>query len=317
MTFRIIFMGSQDFSIPPFEKLLSLSHDILAVVTRPDRPAGRGRKLTPTPVKVRALSQGLPVLEPHHIRDPGLSDELRALGPDFIVVAAYGGILPPELLRIPRRACLGVHPSLLPRYRGANPIRWALIQGDTTSGVSIFQMEEGIDTGNIIVREEVPIHPQDNAATLGERLAHAGADALAHALDLYAAGKAVPIGQNGEASEAPFISRSQERINWSLPAEKILNWIRGLSPHPATYTFFNGKRLKILAARALPGSGDIAPGTIVSLSPEEQGIRVACGAGFLELIQVQLEGGKPLMIEEFLRGHAVEPGGKMGKDVAN
>lgn len=317
MPFRIIFMGSQDFSIPPFEKLLSLSHDIIAVVTRPDRPAGRGRKLTSTPVKVRALSLGLPVLEPHLIRDAGLPDTLRELEPDFIIVAAYGGILPPELLRIPRLACLGVHPSLLPRYRGANPVRWALIQGDATSGVSIFRMEEGIDTGSIIVREEVPIHPQDNAAILGERLAYVGADALARALTLYAGGRVVPIAQNGEASQAPIIPRSQERINWSLPAEKILNWIRGLSPNPAAYTFFNGKRLKILAARALPGSGDIVPGTIVSFLPEEQGVRVACGAGFLELLQVQLEGGKPLMIEEFLRGHAVEPGGKLGKDIAN
>jgi len=313
MNFRIVFMGSQDFSVPALEILAESGCRIEAVVTRPDRPAGRGRRLRPTPVKAAATTRGLRCLDPASVKSPELRAEIEKIHPDFIVVAAYGGILPGTLLRLSRRGCLGVHPSLLPFYRGANPIRWALVQGETQTGVTIFELAEGIDTGRIILQQAESILPADDFGSLSARLAKTGAELLATALRLFASEKVVLSAQSGPASEAPMFSRENEKLDWSLPAEKVNNWIRGLSPSPGAYAFFQGKRLKILSARAVPGPRNPEPGLILESHPEGKSTRVACGGGFLDLVKVQLEGGKPVLIQDFLRGHPLKPGERLGE----
>ncbi|MCX5859176.1 MAG: methionyl-tRNA formyltransferase [Proteobacteria bacterium] len=313
MDFRIIFMGSQDFSVPSLERLVESGCQVEAVVTRPDRPAGRGRKLRSTPVKAAAVSRGLLYLEPASVKNPELMAEMEKLNPDFVVVAAYGGILPGTLLHLPRRGCLGVHPSLLPLYRGANPIRWALLQGETRTGVTIFELAEGIDTGRIILQQALEIRPDDDFGSLSARLAETGAGLLVDALRLFASGKTVFPAQEGPATEAPMFSRENEKLDWSLPAGKVSNWIRALSPSPGAHVFYREKRLKILAARVVPGPRNPAPGLLVESHSEGKSVRVACGEGFLDLVRVQLEGGKPVEIQDFLRGHSLKPGERLGE----
>jgi len=313
MDFRIVFMGSQDFSVPSLARLAESGCRMEAVVTRPDRPSGRGRQLRPTPVKAAAVSRGLRCLAPVSVRDPELQAEIEKIHPDFLVVAAYGGILPRPLLRLPRRACLGVHPSLLPLYRGANPVRWALLRGEARTGVTIFELAEGIDTGRIILQRAEEIRPEDDFGSLGARLADLGAELLVAALRLFDSGEVVFQAQEGNSTEAPMFSRENEMLDWSLPAEKINNWIRGLSPYPGAHVFSRGKRLKILAARPVPSPPNPEPGVIVATPAPGKGVRVACGEGFLDLTRVQREGGKPVSIQDFLRGHSLKPGERLGK----
>ncbi len=306
-------MGSQDFSVPSLERLAESGCRVEAVVTRPDRPAGRGQKLRSTPVKTAAVSRGLSYFEPASVKSPELLAEMDKLNPDFVVVAAYGGILPGPLLRLPRRGCLGVHPSLLPLYRGANPIRWALLQGETRTGVTIFELAEGIDTGRIILQQALEIRPEDDFGSLRARLAETGAELLVAALQLFASGKVIFSAQEGPATDAPMFSRENEKIDWSLPAGKVNNWIRALSPHPGAHVFYREKRLKILAARVVPGPRNPAPGLLVESHPAGKSVRVACAEGFLDLTRVQLEGGKPVEIQDFLRGHSLKPGERLGE----
>ena len=312
MDFRIVFMGSQDFSVPSLRRLAECGGRVEAVVTPPDRPAGRGRRLRPTPVKAEAVSRRLRCLEPASVQSPELKAEIEKIRPDFLVVAAYGGILPAPLLRLPRRACLGVHPSLLPLYRGANPIRWALLRGEARTGVTIFELAEGIDTGRIILQRAEEIRPEDDFGSLGARLADLGAELLLETLRLFESGEVSFRPQTGEPTEAPRFSRQDEKLDWSLPAGKVNNWIRCLSPTPGAYIFFHGQRLKILAARPVAGPPNPEPGLIVDSPTPGSGVRVACGEGFLDLLRVQREGGKPLSIQDFLRGHSLKPGERLG-----
>jgi methionyl-tRNA formyltransferase len=302
---RLIFMGTPEFALPSLEALMATGERVVAVVTQPDRPRGRGQKLTPPPVKELALTRGLPVLQPQRLRDPELVQTLAALDPELMVVAAYGRIIPPELLDIPSLGSLNVHASLLPRYRGAAPINWALIRGDKETGVTIMWVQPELDAGPIFLQERVPIAPEDNAATLAKKLAERGAALLIRALDLLRQGKAARIPQPAEGgSLAPPITPEMRRLDWRLPAVEVAGWIRGLDPAPGAYTLWKGQVLKLFGARVKKTEGSFAaPGTVNRLSP--LGLEIACGRGTITVIEVHLAGHRRMSAAEFLRGHPV------------
>lgn len=283
---------------------------VQAVVTQPDRPQGRELKPRPSAVKELAARLELPVLQPEKARDPAFHEELRSRQPDLIVVAAYGQILPPALLALPRFGCVNVHASLLPKYRGAAPIQWALLNGDPQTGVTIMQMNVGLDTGPILSTATTPITPEDNAQTLHDRLAVLGADLLVRTLPDYVAGAITPRPQPAEgASYARKLTKEDGRLDWQRPAVALWNQVRALTPWPGTFTFLPAEPrpllLKIWEAQPETGTGG-APGEI--LHADKTGLLVACGQGALRLLALQLEGGRRLAVREFLAGHALRPG---------
>jgi methionyl-tRNA formyltransferase len=298
---RLVFMGTPRFAVRPLRALLAAGHELAGVVTRIDKPAGRGRVLAAPPVKLAAEELGLAVFQPRRVREPGFIATLRDLAPDAIVVAAYGQILPAEILTLPRlHGCINIHASLLPAYRGAAPINWAIIRGDKATGVTIMRMDEGMDTGAILLRESIPIDPADTTGTLTEKLSILGAKLIVEALPLIEAGKLAPVAQDAaQATAAPLLAKKDGLIDWTLPAAEIHNRVRGLSPWPGAYTFLDGKMIKVLAAEAVPGSAE--PGTL----SEKDGntLFVGAGDGLLRIVNLQLEGGKPMTAAEFLRGH--------------
>jgi len=297
-TCKTIFMGTSRFAVPALEKLVEC-FSVAAVVTRKDKPGGRGKKTVVSPVKQRAVELGLPVLQPEKL-DRQTITRLSRLDPDLIVTAAYGLILPEELLKTPRWGCLNIHPSLLPRYRGAAPIQRALMRGEKVTGVSIYLMDEGMDTGPLLKQKRMFIKEEEDAGGLSERLALEGASLLIEVIPIWIKGQLSPRPQQGKPIYAPPISREEERIDWQRQADQIQNQIRGLSPAPGAYTYWKGKRLKIWQAKALPGEGD--PGMVISVSP----FRVATGKGLLEVKKLQLEGKRAITSEEFCRGYRVE-----------
>ncbi|MFN3476442.1 MAG: methionyl-tRNA formyltransferase, partial [Candidatus Methylomirabilales bacterium] len=296
-----------EFAIPSLRKLVE-EHQVLAVVTQPDRPAGRGQKLTPPPVKLLAQDLGLPLLQPLTAKDEAFLAKVRELHPELIVVVAYGQFLPKELLSLPPRGSINLHPSLLPRYRGAAPIHWAIIRGETVTGVTVMLITQEMDAGPILLQREEPISPDDTAGTLQARLASLGALVLREALKLLEQGKLQPIPQDERlASYAPKLKAEDGLIPWGWGARQLYNLIRGLSPEPAAYTFFKGKRLKVLtsAVVAEEGEGD-APGTILKV--EKDGLLVQAGRGALRLLTVQPEGKRIMTAPEFARGARLQPG---------
>jgi methionyl-tRNA formyltransferase len=328
---RIIFMGAADLSCASLEALAhSAKFQIAAVVTHPDHPKGRGLKLQPSPVKSLALQLGLPVLQPPRVRDEKFIAELRALQPDLIVVAAYGQILPPAILDLPRLGCLNIHTSLLPKCRGAAPIQWAIANGDTETGVTIMKMDEGLDTGDIVAQCRTPIHPEDDSVTLHDRLARLGAELLVQTIPDYAAGKIQPVPQPAEGvSHAPKIKKEDGHIDWNQPARTILNRLRAFTPWPGAFTFWLGVPpsggnairteeppkggtpstprpilLKIWKAEVVESSG--RPGEILSV--DKKGIVVACGQNALRILELQREGGRRLNTGEFLAGYPLKAG---------
>ena len=304
----VIFMGSADFSLPIL-KALSEGEEVLAVVTQPDRPRGRGQRVVPTPVKEWAEGRGIPVLEPQGLKDPFL-EEVRGVGPEAIVVAAYGRILPPELLRLPPLGCINVHPSLLPKYRGAAPVNWAIIRGEIETGVTTFLMDEGMDSGPILLQRRVRIGEGETASELLGRLAELGAELLLETLKRWRRGEIEPRPQREEeATFAPKLRKEDGLINWKREAREINNLIRGAQPWPGAYTFLRGKLLKVHRARV--GSGRGEPGEVISL---EEGIEVACGEGSLLLQEVQLEGRRRVLWEDFLRGYPLSIGERLGTE---
>jgi len=310
MRYRVVFMGTPEFAVPALRGLLE-REEVLAVVTRPDRPRGRGRKLRPSPVKEVARSAGLPVLEPERLRDPEFLESLRELAPDLVVVAAYGKILPREVLELPRFGCWNIHASLLPAYRGADPVRWALIRGERETGITIMQMDEGLDTGPILLQKVTPIGEEETGGELYERLSRLGAVALIEALELHREGKLKPRPQPEEgASYAPPLKKEDARLDFSLSAGELAGRIRAFDPRPGAYTFLKGKLFKLFRPRALAGAAGRPPGTILGV--EEGRLLVACGEGMLAVEEVQLEGKKRLPVREFVKGHALEPGERLG-----
>lgn len=310
---RLVFMGTPAFAVPSLRRLHADGHEIRLVLTQPDRPAGRGRRLRPPPVKEAAAALGLPVLQPEKVRGAAIADRLRALAPDAMVIVAFGQLLPREILEIAPHGCLNVHASLLPAYRGAAPIAWALIRGEEETGITIMRLDEGMDSGPILLSRREAIRPEDTAGTLGDRLAALGADALSEALAGLAAGTIEPRPQDhSRATFAPKLTQAHCRIVWDRPAVAIHNQVRGLSPEPGAFTTWEGRILKVLATAPLgDGGGGAPPGTILSVGPET--LVIATGQGPLHLVTVLPENRRPMTGAEFARGARLQRGGRLGE----
>jgi methionyl-tRNA formyltransferase len=299
---RLIFMGTPRFAMPSLEALLASGEEVAAVVTQPDRPRGRGQVVTFSPVKELALTWNLPVLQPQRLKDPEFSKRLTELAPEIVIVVAYGRILPPELLALPTVGAFNVHASLLPRYRGAAPINWALIKGDKVTGVSLQWLAPELDAGPIFLQQQVPINAEDNFGTLNCRLAEVGAALLVQALDALRRGEAIKIPQNeSEVTLAPPLTREMRRLQWDLTAVEVAGWIRALDPQPGAASQWRGRGLKVFGARVHKSEGKVAaPGKVLALTP--QGLEIACGDGSVTVAEVQLAGNKRLQADNFLRG---------------
>lgn len=308
-------MGTPNFAVPSLRALIAAGYKISAVMTQPDRPSGRGQALKSSPIKLLAQEANIDVLQPQRMRrDPGVAAQLRELAPDAIVVVAFGQILPQEVLDIPPKGCLNLHGSLLPAYRGAGPIQWALIRGETTTGVTTMLMNAGTDTGPTFQSAEVEIDPEDDAGTLGERMAVLGAELLMETLTLWFANRISPTPQPAYGiSLAPLLSRGESRLHFEIGALALHNRIRGLNPWPGAHTTLAGDVVKVLKSRPLFNNGfrDLAPGTVVDVSQE--GWLVACTDGQLLLRVVQLPGRKPQPAAEAARGlRQLKPGVVLG-----
>jgi methionyl-tRNA formyltransferase len=299
---RLIFLGTPQFAVPSLAALIEAGEDIVAVVTQPDRPRGRGQKLTPSPVKELALKQGLRVFQPTRLKDPEFVATLKEMTPEFLIVTAYGRILTGELLAIPRVGALNVHASLLPRHRGAAPINWSLIRGETETGVTIMWMASEVDSGPVFLQKRVPITPEENAGSLAAKLAEEGGTLLVQALDMLRRGEAVRIPQPDRGvTYAPPITAQMRLIHWEQPAAEVAGWIRGLDPKPGAYTLWQGKRLGLFGARVEKAHGRVAaPGTVLGMT--DHGLEIACGQGTVSLRELQTAGHKRLAVEDFLRG---------------
>lgn len=302
-----VFLGSGEFSRDLLSELLRAGFACDAVITRPDHPAGRGLRLRSTALKSFAADEDIKVYQPSGPKDPDFLTALQELRPEFLLVADYGEILPRTVLEYPPKGCVNVHPSLLPRYRGAAPIQRALMMGESTTGVALMVLDEGMDTGAIIVCEEIPIDPMDDAATLRRKLASLGARMVIEWLPRYLAGAVVPHPQDDEyATYADAITKSETLIDWALAAPEIHNRVRALNPHPGAYAWLRGKRLKILRTAPREEMMDIVPGTLGILRGGT--LVVGTGKGALCLMEVQPEGKRPMSIDEFLRGYRLKNG---------
>lgn len=305
---RVIFMGTPDFATGTLEKIVLAGHDVVGVVTQPDKPKGRGKTLMPTPVKEVAMKYNLPVYQPKKVREPEFVEILRNLKPDVMVVAAFGQIISKEILEMPKYGCINVHASLLPAYRGAAPIQWAVINGDKESGVTIMQMDEGIDTGDMIEKVVVPIAEDETGGSLFEKLSQAGAELCVKVLTDLEKGKAVREKQPEESTTpyAKMIDKKMGSIDWEKPAKEIEQLIRGLNPWPSAYTRLQGKTLKIWKAEVLLEHSQEAPGQITEVTKDS--IVVQTGQGRLKILELQLEGKKRMDAASFLRGYALKEG---------
>ncbi|KAF0820311.1 MULTISPECIES: methionyl-tRNA formyltransferase [unclassified Cytobacillus] len=299
---KIVFMGTPDFSVPVLKQVIEDGYEVIGVVTQPDRPVGRRKVLTPPPVKVEAEKQGIPVYQPEKIRQPEELEKVLALKPDLIVTAAFGQILPKDLLEAPKFGCINVHASLLPELRGGAPIHYAILQGKEKTGITIMYMAEKLDAGDILTQVEVPITETDTVGTLHDKLSEAGSKLLSDTLPKLLNGELNPIRQNEEeATFAYNIKREQEKIDWSNTGEEIYNHIRGLNPWPVAYTTFEGKVIKIWNSKKIRHAENHDPGTIIRL--EEDGIVVAAGnETAVKITELQPSGKKKMPAEQFLRG---------------
>jgi methionyl-tRNA formyltransferase len=307
---RIIFMGTPDFACPTLKTLIDRGEQVVAVVTQPDRPKGRGQQTLPPPVKVLALEHNIPVLQPVKVRLPESIEEIRGLEPDLIVVVAFGQILPKALLEIPKHGCINVHASLLPRYRGAAPLNWCIINGETETGVTTMMMDVGLDTGDMLLKKATPIDPDEDTRTLHDRLSQIGAELLGETLDQLAAGRLVPEKQDDALTcYASMLKKEDGMIDWSKDAPVIKNLVRGMTPWPGAYSHLDDKLLKIYRVQTASGNG--APGEV--LSAGRDGIEVGCGTGSIIINELQLEGKKRLSAAEFLAGCKLTPGTQLGR----
>lgn len=307
---RIVFMGTPEFAVPSLRACFDVGQ-VVAVVTQPDKPKGRGHELSAPPVKRLAQERGVPVLQPARIRNTGFAEQLRPLSPDVCVVAAYGKILPPDVLGVPRRGSVNVHGSLLPRWRGAAPIQWAIAAGDTRTGVCLMQMEEGLDTGPVISCAEVWIGPEDTSETLHHRLSALGGELVRRDLPRYVRGELAPVPQPAEGvALAPMIKKEDGRLDFGRSAVELERRVRAFTPWPGAYVYLkeDGRQslVKIHRARAGSSSHSASPGTLVSASPD--GLEVACAEGSLWLMELQPEGRRRMSAAEFLAGRRLTPG---------
>ena len=306
---RVVFMGTPAFAVPSLEALDASDHEVVGVVTQPDRPKGRGQAVVPCPVKELALAKGLPVSQPEKVKSPDFLRQLSDWKPDVIAVTAFGRFLSKPILDLPPMGCVNVHGSLLPAYRGAAPIQWALIHGDPETGITTMLMDEGMDTGAVLLQQTVPIEPEDTALELGARLAQAGGALLVETLTRLAERSVVPRAQDhSRATVAPLLTKEDGVIDWTQPATEIANRIRGLSPWPGSYTFHHGHRLIIRKGRVdaqggQGGSDGQRPGTILAVGPKS--FWVETGEGRIEVLEVQPANKKRMSVEQFLLGYAL------------
>ena len=304
---RIVFMGTPDFAVPSLQALIDAGHDVCAVYTQPDKPQGRKQILTAPPVKTLALEHDIPVFQPNTLKNEDEQARLRELAPEVIIVVAYGKLLPKAVLDIPPHGCINVHGSLLPRWRGAAPIQWAVIAGDEMAGVTTMQMAEGLDTGDMLLTYETKVGEKETAGELFDRLAQSGAELLTQTL--VKLDEITPRPQDdAQSCYAHMLDKQMAVIDWSKSAHEIDCLIRGLNPWPIAQTTLSGERLKVFAAEKAAGNGE--PGTVLEADPKK-GLTVACGEGALKLTEIQLVGGKRMKATDFLRGHAIEVGTKL------
>lgn len=302
---KVLFMGTPDFAVASLSALLDAGYDVAAVVTQPDKPAGRGHKLKFPAVKEYAIEHNIPVYQPETLKGEAFIDELRQIHPDMIIVTAYGKILPSYILEYPQYGCINVHASLLPHLRGAAPIQWAVINGDTKTGITTMLMDAGLDTGDMLLKEEIPIEPEDTVGKVFDQLYQISGPLLIRTIEGILDGSIRPQKQNDEnSSYAPMLNRENTRIDWKQDAESIYNLVRGLSPYPLAHTSYHGKRVKIISAGyETDGSG--IPGKIGEYT-KEKGLTVFCGSGRLFIRELQMEGKKRMTIDDFLRGNRLD-----------
>jgi methionyl-tRNA formyltransferase len=299
---RIAFAGTPDFAVPALEALIAAGHEIVGVWTQPDRPAGRGRKLAASPVKQHALQLGLPVQQPESLRNVEAQTAVRNAEPDVMVVVAYGLLLPRSVLKIPRFGCLNIHASLLPRWRGAAPIQRAILAGDAETGVTIMQMDAGLDTGDMLATHRIPIHANDTAQTLHDRLAVLGAEAIVEVLAHITQLQPVAQDQTG-ATYASKLTREEALIDWNRPAAELERGVRAYNPWPVAHTFWNGQSLRIWEAQMLQLTANLAPGSVIASGAD--GIDVVTGQGVLRITRLQAAGGRILSAADFSHGRAL------------
>ena len=304
---RIVFMGTPEFAVPSLEALLKSDDQVVGIVTQPDRPKGRGQVLTPPPIKLIAQREGIPFLQPVKIKVPEFLAALAAWKPDLIAVTAYGRILHSPILTLPPMGCMNVHGSLLPKYRGAAPVQWAVINGEAETGITTMMMDEGMDTGAMLLQESLPIFPGDTAGSLAPRLAVLGGRLLVGTIARLKAGTIAPQPQNHAlATLAPPLKKEDGVIDWMTSASNIANRVRGLSPWPGTYTYIGSERWMVWSATQSPGKPDVVPGTIIEVT--KQSIHVATGDGVLALKEIQPSNSKRLTVAQYLAGHRVSAG---------
>jgi len=312
---RIVFMGTPEFAVPSLQALLEADPEklgrVVGVVTQPDRPKGRGQQLTPPPVKVLAQQAGLPILQPLKMKDPSFLETLKSWAPDLIAVTAFGRILPPVVLDLPPKGCVNVHGSLLPKYRGAAPIQWAIINGETETGITTMLMDPGMDTGPVLLQETVPILPMETAGELAARLAPIGGRLLVKTISGLKNGTLAPVPQDhSRATLAPLLKKEDGMLRWDEEATALANRIRGLTPWPGAYTFYGDERWQIWRAEPTnPGCAMAEPGVILEVTKET--IRIAAGKGALLIRELQPASGKRLSVKQYLAGHSVTAGSRL------
>lgn len=317
---RVVFMGTPEFAVPTLQHLINSEYSVVGVVCQPDRPSGRGKKIQFGPVKTLALAQKIPAFQPEKMKAPEFLETLRSWNPDVIVVAAFGRILPQVILDLPPKGCVNVHGSLLPKYRGAAPIQWAVINGESETGVTIMMMDAGLDTGAILEQAVMPISAEDTAGDVASRMAEMGGRLLMPTLQKWVAGSMTPQVQNeSQSTLAPILKKEDGLLDWSQSASTLANRVRGLSPWPGGYTFMNGERWGIWRVQVIEQDEDLAlssgkhhdlPGTIVCVT--KQAIHVQTGHGVLHLIDIQPANKKRMAVSQYVAGHQIEEGMKCG-----
>lgn len=302
---RILFMGTPDIAAESLAALIAAGHEIVGVFTRADKPVGRKQILTAPPVKQLAVQHNIPVWQPATLRDGKAEPIFRELAPDLVVVVAYGRILPPELLHIAPLGCINLHVSLLPKYRGSAPIQWAVLNGDAETGVTIMQLDEGCDTGDILMVERVPIGPETTSGELFDQVSAIGAKTLVTAVEKLAAGELTPQPQDdSQATQAPPLKKEMARFDFTQSAAHIHNWVRGMNPWPAAFFELDGKKVKVLESRVAPNENATPAGTVLALKP----LTIACGEGAVQLLTVTPEGGKPMAGTAWAAGRRLKAG---------
>lgn len=305
---RILFMGTPVFAVPSLASLHNSSHELVGVVTAPDKPVGRGLKIRPTPVKVKALELKYPIFQPDDLKDSSFVEAIESLNADLFIVVAFR-ILPPEVFGLPPRGTINLHSSLLPKYRGAAPINWAIINGETETGLTTIFIQQKVDAGNIILQKKVEIGSDETAGELHDKLAPLGADLLLETVDLIEKGKPPCLTQNGEVTKAPKLTKEIGNIDWTKSNEQIRNLIRGLNPSPGAYSFLNGKLIKFFRAQLIENSNKaFRPGEIITIDPKNGLIEVATGTGNLHITELQPEGKRRMSTSEYLKGYKIQAG---------